>query len=170
MAFGCDPFPPSQFNSITLTGLTGGGPVSPDVNGNINLGGANVAVIGTPGTNTLAFFAPSATGITWVDVTSSPIQMAVNTGYIDHFAGATQYTLPPTSALGDVLFIVTAGVINNGWVLNMAPTQQVYLGASQTSFGGTVTSLNSGDSLYLVCTQANVRWIAISFVGNFGVT
>lgn len=170
MAFGCDPFPPSQFNSITLTGTTGGGPVSPDVNGNINLGGGNVSVTGFPGINTLVFAAPSATGITWVDVTSSPIQTSVNTGYIDHFVGATQYTLPPTSALGDVLFIVTAGTINNGWALNMAPTQQVYLGSSQSSFGGTVSSQNPGDTLYLVCTQANVRWIAISFVGNFNVT
>jgi hypothetical protein len=96
--------------------------------------------------------------------------MSANTGYIDHFGGATQYTLPATSVLGDVLFIVTAGTTNNGWVLNMAPTQQVYLGSDQSSFGGTITSQNAGDSLYLVCTQANVRWIAISVNGNFMVT
>ena len=102
MAFGCDPFPPSQFGTITLTGLTSGGAISPDANGNINLGGSNVAVVGNSATNTLSFTAPGATGVAWIDVTSSPIQMAVNTGYIDHFAGSTQYTLPPTSALGDV--------------------------------------------------------------------
>ncbi|KAG6559270.1 hypothetical protein RHABOEDO_001902 (plasmid) [Candidatus Rhabdochlamydia oedothoracis] len=139
-------------------------------NGNINLGGGNIAVIGNSVTNTLAFFTPDTKGITWVDVTSSPIQMSVNTGYMDNFSGSTLYKLPASSAFGDVLFIVTAETENNGWMLNMAPTQQVCLGAIQTTFGGTITSLNSGDTLYLVCSQANIKWVAISFTGNFGIT
>lgn len=168
MASGCNPFPPNQFNSITVTGLSGGGPVSPDANGNINLGGSNVAVVGTPGTNTLAFTAPGATGITWVTNTDPVVQMTVNTGYIDRFAGATNYMLPTTSAVGDVLIIAGTGL---GYQVHLAAGQSIFLGIEQVQGpGGFLESDNAGNSIYLVCSLANVEWRAVSIQGNFGVT
>ena len=105
MVSNCNPFPDSQFNTITLTGTTGGCPVSPDANGNINLAGTNIAVVGNPAANTLTFTGPSASGFTWVTVTSSPITITPGTGYIDRFAGSTQYQLPAVSAVGDTFII-----------------------------------------------------------------
>ena len=168
MVFGCSPFPPNPFNSITLTGLTGGGPVSPDANGNINLGGSNIAVVGDPATNTLVFLAPGITGIDWVTITSSPVVMSVNTGYIDRFVGSTNYMLPTTSAIGDVVIIV--GVVF-GYEIHPADGQSMFLGVEEARGpGGFITSYSAGNSIYLVCTIDNVEWRSVSIQGGFVVT
>lgn len=181
MASGCNPFPPSQFGTITLTGLTSGGAVSPDTNGNINLGGSNIAVVGNPATNTLRFIAPSTSGITWVYNTSPTVQMAVNTGYIDNFSGSTVYTLPVTSALGDVLYVASGLQALSGsvWQIYLNAGQQVVLGNTTTGVGPTVPgnpptpaiiAQNDAASVYLVCSVANTRWVAISIYGNVMAT
>ena len=168
MAFDCDIFPPSQFGSITLTGLTGGGPVSPDANGNINLGGSNVAVVGNAGANTLSFIAPGASGVSWITVTSSPVSMTPNTGYIDRSVGATNYMLPATSSIGDVLFVVGTGL---GYEIHLDVGQSIFLGTEQIQGpGGYIASLNSGNSNYLVATLADTEWRVISTQGNFMTT
>lgn len=179
MAFGCDPFPPNQFNSITLTGLTSGGPVSPDVNGNISLGGSNVAVVGDPTTNTLSFIAPSAAGITWIENESEFVQMMNNTGYIENFSGTATYMLPPTSNLGDVLYIVsnfeTIDPLPVVWQIFLGPGQKIALGNSITTVGptnngppmtGAFLAQNSATSVYLVCAVPNIKWDVISVQGS----
>jgi hypothetical protein len=178
MAFGCDPFPPSQFGTITLTGLTGGGAVSPDANGNFNLGGTNVAVFGNSATNTLTFSTPGASGVTWINNMDPTVQMAVNTGYIDNFNGSTIYTLPATSAVGDILYIVSG--LNTGdpngpvWRIYLGADQQIVLGNEVTGVGPTdsgteapsVAAQNVATSIYLVCSVANTRWVSISIYGS----
>ena len=167
----CSPFSSDQFSrqaSITLRGTSGGGAVSPNANGNIDLRGSGVAIIGDPSTNTLNFFAANASGITWVDVQSSPIALSPNTGYIDHFSGSTEYTLPLTSNLGDVMFIVSGLSSNQGWKVFQNAGQQIVIGEGSTTPGtaGSITSQNPGSVLYLVCSLPNIRWIAISIMGN----
>lgn len=166
MAFGCNPFPDNQFGTITLTGLTGGGAISADANGNFNLGGSNVAVVGNSATNTLSFTAPGATGVTWVVNTDPVVQMTVNTGYIDRFAGATNYMLPATSSVGDVLFVIGTGL---GYEIHLAAGQSIFIGTDQTQGpGGFVASVNNGNSVYLVATIPNTEWRAISIQGTTG--
>lgn len=163
-------FPPSQFTSITITGTSGGGPVPPDANNNINLAGTNITITGIPAANTLDFSATVTSPITWIDVTTSPITMAPNTGYVDHFNGNTQYILPTTAAFGTVLFIVSGQNAGSGelWTIVQNAGQQVMIGADSTTLGpaGSVNAQSVGASLYLVNSVANLRWLAISIYGN----
>lgn len=169
MVSACNPFPDSQFGTITLTGTTGGGPVSPNANGNINLAGTNIAIVGNPAANTLTFSAPNASGFTWVTVTSSPITITPSTGYIDRFPGATQYQLPAVSAVGDTFIVLGTGL---GYEVHQGAGQQIFIGTQGTTVGtaGFIESLNAGSTVYLVCTTANQEWRAISVQGNINVT
>lgn len=186
MAFGCNPFPDNQFGTITLTGLTSGGAISADANGNFNLGGSNVAVVGNAATNTLTFIAPGASGITWINNATNPdVQMVVNTGYIDNFNGPTIYRLPAASSVGDVLYVVsglTSGAAPGApvWRIYLNPNQQIVLGTAATNPGPTdgtvdppqptVIAQNGAASVYLVCSVANTRWVAVSIYGNVQIT
>ncbi|QZA59480.1 hypothetical protein [Candidatus Rhabdochlamydia porcellionis] len=166
MAFSCDPFPSSQFGAITITGLTGGGAISPDANGNFNLGGSNISVVGNSATNTLSFTAPGASGVTWIVNTDAVVPMSVNTGYIDRFPGATNYMLPATSSVGDVLYVVGTGL---GYEIHLAAGQSLFIGTEQRQGpGGFLISENLGNSIYLVATIPNTEWRAVSVQGTFG--
>lgn len=169
----CTPFPPNQFGSLTLTGTSGGGPVSPNANGNFIFADPGIQIIGNPATNTLNFFGPTFLSIPWIDVTTSPITLSPNTGYIDHFNGDTQYTLPTTAALGTVLFIISGQNAGSGqlWTIHQNAGQQITVGGDASTVGvtGSVTAQSVGASLYLVNTVANLSWVAISIFGNINV-
>lgn len=168
MVSGCNPFPENPFSSITLTGTNGGGPVSPNSNGNINLSGTNIVITGNPATNSLTFTGPSANGVPWITNTALNVPMAVNTGYIDRFDGATQYQLPTTSKVGDVLYIVGTGL---GYEVHQGNGQQIFIGTQSTTLGtaGYIRSQNTGSSVYLVCSIENQEWRAISVQGNIDI-
>lgn len=148
----------------TLTGDAGGA-VSPDVSNDIAiLGGTGITVVGDPLLNTLTLNA-TALGITWQNIGASGT-LAINNGYICNAGGALSFALPATSSLGDIIEIVLDGATS--FTITQGAGQQIRIAAIQTTAGvvGSVTSTAQGDSLKLLCTVPDLRWVSLSGNGN----
>lgn len=114
-------------------------------------------------------------GITFTEVTSNTTT-AVNNGYIANKATtATEFTLPATSAVGDMLELVGKGT--SGWVLktNATATAQQVLWKnyesveSDSSAVQVMYSVLPTDACVLVCTVANSVWTVANAEGcGFG--
>lgn len=105
--------------------------------------------------------------MTWTVVTGSSQAMAANNGYIANNAGTINFSLPASSAVGDIIRITG---INNatGWQISQAAGQQIFFGTSSTTSGatGTITSSATRDSIEIVCVVANTIWNVLSVIGN----
>lgn len=148
----------------TLTGNSGGA-VSPDGANNINvLGASGVTVSGNPGTHTLTITV-AASGITWNTIGASQA-LAVNNGYFCTAGGALSLSLPAVSNLGDIIEISLDG--STSFTITQGAGQRIRIGQNQTTLGGggSLTSTAQGDSLYLVCQVANLRWNVLAAIGN----
>jgi hypothetical protein len=96
------------------------------------------------------------------------LTMTSNSGYSIISGPGSNFTLPTTSVLGDILVLVGNDVATTFAVLQ-ASGQQIRFGNKLTTLGagGSITSAEDGASLLLVCTAANTTWSVISSVGNF---
>ena len=142
-----------------LTGNTGGA-VSPDGSQNINIvGGSGSNIVGTPLTNTLTVNV-TGNGLSWTRETLNAVPCVINHGYIPTNVGITTFTLPITSAVGDVIAI--AGESAAGWIIaqNAGQNIQISSDASSVGIGGSASSTNQYDSVCLVCRVANTTWHA----------
>lgn len=159
-------------------------------------GDSGVIRIGTPNTQTTAYFAgingntvantrivtidssTSQLGTTalspsslfpWSVITTSQTA-AVNNGYFINSVGSMNLALPAASAVGDV---IEAIVVSNGSTLNItqAAGQQIFFGNTNTTLGagGSLQSTSIGDAIKLVCRTANTVWYVVSSIGNFNV-
>lgn len=109
-------------------------------------------------------------GLTWTVVTGASQAMSVNNGYIANRAGTVAFTLPTSSAVGDVV-AVTGINSATGWSIGYTTNQQIFFGTSSATItSGTLASTAIRDSVYLVCVTANLGWNCISSVGNITVT
>lgn len=108
-------------------------------------------------------------GMTWTVVTGASQVMAVNTGYIANRAGTVAFTLPTTSAVGDMV-AVTGINTATGWSIGYTTNQQIFFGTSSaTVTTGSLASVNIRDTVYLVCVVANLSWNCVCSVGNITV-
>lgn len=109
-------------------------------------------------------------GLTWSTITGASQVMAVNNGYIANRAGTVAFTLPTTSAVGDIV-AVTGINTATGWSIGYTTNQQIFFGtASATLTTGTLASVNIRDTVFLVCVTANLTWNVFSSIGNITVT
>jgi len=107
--------------------------------------------------------------MTWTVITGASQAMAVNNGYIANNAGQIAFTLPTTSAVGDIISVTG---INNatGWKVSYTTNQQIFFGGSSATItSGSVTSTAIRDTITMVCVTANLTWNVISSVGNITV-
>ena len=95
---------------------------------------------------------------------------AVNNGYICDKAGTLAFQLPATSALGDVIEVINFNT-DTGTQITQGAGQQIVYGTSTTTAGagGSLTSIKVGDTLKLVCTNANQEWFVVSSINNWTV-
>lgn len=108
-------------------------------------------------------------GLTWSAITGASQAMSVNNGYFANRAGLITFTLPTTSAVGDM---VAVNNINTaaGWTITYTTNQQIFIGnTSATLTSGSLASTALGDTVILVCSSANLTWRTVSIVGNITV-
>lgn len=101
--------------------------------------------------------------IPW-DIETANFNLMTNRGAFCNSAGTIQAALPTSSEVGDVIGLIGVGGF---WEITQSAGQQIIMvGASTTiGSGGTVTSTNVGDGIYLVCYTANLTWYAWSISG-----
>lgn len=108
-------------------------------------------------------------GLTWTAITGATQAMVVNNGYIANRAGTVAFTLPTTSAVGDIV-AVTGINTATGWSIAYTTNQQIFFGTSSaTVTTGSLASVNIRDTVFLVCVTANLTWNVFSSIGNITV-
>jgi len=109
-------------------------------------------------------------GFTWIEVTGTSQAMEPGFGYIANNAGLVTLSLPATSIVGDMVFVVGKGA--GLWSISQAAGQAINLGATSTTtgVGGSLAALMQFDAIALVCTVANTTWTAFGVIGNLTVT
>lgn len=137
------------------------------VNSNINFlqsGGINIT--GNSPMSPDITFTVTGGGQPWVDVTGTTQQMAVNTGYVADNSMLVTLTLPATAVFGSIVAVAGKGV--GGWTIAQNANQTVNCGANASSVGtgGSISSTNANDCIYILCTTANDIWTMINSVGN----
>jgi hypothetical protein len=116
-------------------------------------------------------WAPQAFVFPFIEVTSTSQTMAVNTGYIANNSALVTATLPSTSAVGDLVWIVGKG--SGGWQIAQNAGQTIHFGNQDTTIGagGSLDSTNQYDAIQLLCTAANTDWTCTGISqGNISVT
>ncbi|MGL5626524.1 MAG: hypothetical protein ACRDDW_03260, partial [Candidatus Rhabdochlamydia sp.] len=151
--------PPTGVNNQILVGTSGTGYALKDFNP------VQFTVTGAAGTpaNTV-----SVKGLIFWQVISASQALASNNGYIIT-GGAVSLSLPATSVVGDTVIVVLD--TGTSWSITQTGSQQVRLGSSITTSGsgGSLASNAAGDTITLVCTSANTRWVAYATMGNITV-
>lgn len=158
-------------NGITNLALTNGqlaiGNTGNDPTAATLTAGTGVSIANAAGSITINAV---GSGLTWTVITGASQAMSVNNGYIANRAGTVAFTLPTTSAVGDLL-AVTGINTATGWSIAYTTGQQIFFGTqSATITTGTLASVNIRDTVFLVCVVANTTWNVVSSIGNITVT
>lgn len=148
-------------NGQLLIGSTGADPTFATLG---TTGGLSI----TTGAGTLTI---NGTGgaLAWSVVSGATQTMAVNNGYFANRGSNMVFSLPTTSAVGDVV------AVNNmntalGWTISYTTNQQIFFGnTSSTITSGSISSTAVGDTVTLVCRTANLTWAVISAIGNITI-
>lgn len=141
-----------------------GGPVPPNGADTIFIvGSGSISVNGNAGTNTLTI---SSSPVAAWNLIGASQTMAPNQGYFCTGGGALVLTLPVASNIGDIIQITLDG--SASWQIAQTAGQRVRIGNLQTTLGvgGSITSTQQGDTVYLVCQIANLKWNVLSSMGN----
>jgi hypothetical protein len=132
--------------------------------------GSSGNILTSDGTNWTSAAPTPAGALPWTVVTGTTQAGAVNNGYIANNAGLVTVTLPATSAVGDIMAVTG---INNatGWKIAQNAGNTIYFGSSTTTpgTGGSLASIATRDTVYLLCVTANATWNVLSSVGNLTV-
>jgi len=124
----------------------------------------------TPGAGSISI-ATTLSVLSWSVITADQ-SVAVNNGYICNKAGLLTLTLPASPSAGDV-FAVTGINTALGWKIAQNANQQIFMGTSATTVGvaGSLASINTRDSVYLVCVVggASANWNVINSMGNITI-
>lgn len=137
------------------------------VSGNINfLEAGGITITGNDPTSPDIKFTVTGGGISWVDVTGTTQQMAINTGYVSDNGSLVTLTLPATAAFGDVVEVAGKGA--GGWKIAQNAGQIIHCGQWSTTSGtgGSVASTNQYDGIMLLCVTANTTFVMLNSVGN----
>jgi hypothetical protein len=147
-------------NGQMLIGSTGAAPVLATLTA-----GLGVAITNGAGSITIA--AAGGSGLTWSSISANQA-LSSDHGYVVA-SGALSLSLPAASNVGDVIVVtLDAGT---SWTIIQAAGQQIRAGfkLSTLGVGGTLASTDSGDSVSLVCTVVNTKWLVYGSIGNLNI-
>jgi hypothetical protein len=150
-------------NGQVVIGRTGNTPVAATLTG-----GAGIAITNGSGSITIASNA-GGFGLTW-QVVNTSFTMTSGNGYIIVSGPGSTYTLPSTSAVGDVIALVGNDVATT-FTIAQAAGKQIRFGNRLTTLGagGSIVSADDGAAIFLLCTVANTSWSVIDSIGNFTI-
>lgn len=132
--------------------------------GSIAAGTTGQVLTGVTGASPV--FATLGGGVTWSVITGASQAMTSNNGYIANRASNIAFSLPTTSAVGDVIEVTGINTAL-GWTVSWTTNQQVFFGnATTTVTTGSLSSSATRDSIRMVCVVANLTWNVIASVGN----
>jgi hypothetical protein len=148
-------------NGQLAIGSTGANPIAATLTA-----GTGIGITSASGSITIN---STGGGLTWTTVSGATQAMTSNNGYIANRAGTVAFTLPTSSAVGDVI-AVTGINTATGWSIAYTTNQQIFLGTtSATITTGSLASINIRDTVFLVCVTANLTWNVFSSIGNITV-
>src|SRR5271157_3099822 len=114
-----------------LIGATG----APHIRANTLTAGTGISITNAAGSITIN---GKGGGLTWQTIGASGA-LAVNNGYICTAGGALSFSLPASSAVGDVISITLDG--STSWTITQGANQQIRFGNQQTTLTtGTLAS------------------------------
>ena len=144
-------------SATTLLGNPTGSGAAP---GEITLG-ANLSFSGS-----VLNASGGGTGLTWSEVTTTTVSLAVNNGYVMNNASRVIGTLPATAAQFSIIRIVGKGA--GGWQIAQNSGQTIHFDSNNTTTGtgGSLSSQSTFDCLDLLCITANTDFIVTSSIGN----
>jgi hypothetical protein len=104
-----------------------------------------------------------------VEVTGAAANLVSKQGAIANRATLVTLTLPTVAAIGDTIQVVGNGA--GGWLIAQNANQTIHIDSSNTTtgVGGSLASTNRYDCVKLICTVANLDFVAYSIVGNITV-
>lgn len=112
----------------------------------------------------------STGSMAWNGVTTSPQTLVAGNGYVvDDNSSQVTFSLPATADFGSTYAIT--GLSFAGWTISQRSGQSIIVGehTSMTGTGGSVTSDNQYDTIFLLCVDENTTFKATSWSGNLTV-
>ena len=150
-------------NGQLLIGSTGATPVAASLTST----GGSVTI--TPGAGTINLEAVGGAGLTWSVVTAATATLAASEGIFCNRGAGVTVTLPASAAVGDSyqVYAMNAG----GFVINYGTGQSIRIGTTVTTVtSGTLSSVNIGDFVEIICNVANTGFVASVKQGNLTST
>jgi len=147
-----------------------GGATHPDAAHNINILGDAITGVTTTaiGPHSIQItMTPSPQNFFWVEAPGIAQPMVPNYGYYATL-GVCDLTLPALCPAGSLLSVIGVATM---WVIHQNALQEIRVGnaISTIGVGGTVSAMDFGDCLNLLCVVANTRFVSIGGVGNLSV-
>ncbi len=98
--------------------------------------------------------------------------MTSNHTYIANAATLTTFTLPTTSAVGDILQVVGSALNTGGWKITYTTGQIIWGpgGSSTVTTGNAASAAAAAQSVTLTCVVANTTWVITSNSGTITLT
>jgi len=150
---------------LSLSG-DGGAAISPTAAGNIDLAGAGGITIAGAGNTITITGSGGGGGLTWREETTASANFATDEGIFANRAGGVTLTLPAAPSVGDTFAAYQEGA--GAVVVQAQGADIIKLGATDSSAGGTITSLNQGDCVTIVAVDAS-RYRVVSSVGSWSL-
>jgi hypothetical protein len=162
----------SAFNPIVLTageiliGTTSGDPIATTLTA-----GTNVTITSISGAITINASGGGGSTFTWNTVSSSPITMVSNNGYVN--LSSIYFFLPTTASVGDI-FIITSNAnsttISNGRIETNSG-QFITFNTQTTSIGGylQLSTSTTCSGVTLVCLATNTLFGVVNFIGAISI-
>lgn len=148
-------------NGQIVIGSTGAAPVAASLT---STGGSVTITAGAGSINLEA----SGASLSWSVVTTATTSIAASEGIFCNRGAGVTVTLPASAAVGDTfqVYAMNAG----GFTINYGAGQSIRIGTSvSTTTSGTLSSVNIGDHVEIICNVANTGFVANIKQGNLTV-
>jgi hypothetical protein len=110
--------------------------------------------------------------LTATPVAGTSQAMTSNHSYVANNSALTTFTLPTTSAVGDILQIVGSALNTGGWTITYTTGQIIWgpAGSSTITTGNAASATAAAQSVTLSCVVANTTWVITANSGTITLT